>query len=244
MSFYMTLPCTASHGAHPHNSVSKYTTDLPRPLDFTGSWEVGLSKVVFPHLSVKLPTDPVIAITNVSEHGQSKKSYKTPGGRTSLEELAWGLNFMAPECEESGSPCYNINFKNGWTKLTIQPGSKISFEDAPLCKILGVVYGRQYNAGEHEFRSGGMTSIIHVYCDIIEHVPLGDALVPCLRTIPVFNQGEEYVVQRYENPHYVPLLKNKIASIEVEFADDAGDTARFGGEFSFIMLHFRPRKRY
>ena len=204
----------------------------------------GLSEVVFPQLTIKLPEDPVIAVTNVSEHGSSKRSFKTPGGRTTLDELAYGLNFMSPVCSKSGAPCYNVNFKNGWTKLTVQPGSNMSFEDQPLCKVLGAVHGRVYTSGQHEFRSGGLASIIHVYCDIIEHVPLGDALVPCLRTIPVFNVGEEYVVKRYENPHYVPVSKNEIASIEVEFADDTGETVKFGGDFSFIKLHFRPRKRY
>lgn len=44
----MTLPSNSSMNYYPDNSLSNYVTKLPQLFDFDGSWEVGLSEVLFP----------------------------------------------------------------------------------------------------------------------------------------------------------------------------------------------------
>lgn len=44
----MTLPSNSSMNYYPDNTLSNYVTKLPQVFDFDGSWEVGLSEVLFP----------------------------------------------------------------------------------------------------------------------------------------------------------------------------------------------------
>jgi hypothetical protein len=44
----MTLPSNSSMNYYPENTLSNYVTKLPQLFDFDGSWEVGLSEVLFP----------------------------------------------------------------------------------------------------------------------------------------------------------------------------------------------------
>lgn len=47
-AFYMTLPSNSSMNYYPENTLSNYVTKLPQLFDLDGSWEVGLSEILFP----------------------------------------------------------------------------------------------------------------------------------------------------------------------------------------------------
>ena len=48
-AFYLTLPSDASMNVFPNNTLTSYITRLPRPIEFTGRWEVGLVEIQYPH---------------------------------------------------------------------------------------------------------------------------------------------------------------------------------------------------
>ena len=47
--FYMTLPSNASMKTHLDNTLTHYTTDLPRRIDLIGEWEGGLTEMQYSH---------------------------------------------------------------------------------------------------------------------------------------------------------------------------------------------------
>lgn len=240
----MTLPCTASRSVHPDNEAGSYTTVLARPLDLAGQWEVGLSEAVIPQLAIKF-SEGVKIITEDRTDRQNPKKYflDVPNIKySSLHELSSTLNLVAPHAKDVNGQSFYITFKNGYTKLYVAQDWWVYFADPGFCKTLGVTPHKTYLSGQHQFQSGGLANMVYVYCDIVEHIPVGDSLVPCLRIIPLLNNGEEFAVIRYENPHYIPVAKTEFATIEVEFADDRGNQLDFGGWFSFIKLHFRPKR--
>lgn len=46
--FYVTLPSNSSMAFFPENRTSRYMTQLPRTIELTGEWEVGLAEIHFP----------------------------------------------------------------------------------------------------------------------------------------------------------------------------------------------------
>ena len=48
-AFYLTLPSDASMNVFPNNTLTSYITRLPRPIELTGRWEVGLVEIQYPH---------------------------------------------------------------------------------------------------------------------------------------------------------------------------------------------------
>lgn len=47
--FYVSLPSNNSLIYYPENTISSYTTQLPREINLNGEWEVGLSEIVVPN---------------------------------------------------------------------------------------------------------------------------------------------------------------------------------------------------
>ena len=82
-----------------------------------------------------------------------------------------------------------------------------------------------------------------VYCDIIKHQYVGDVSKQLLRVVFV-NNNENSQCKTYDSPHYVPVTKNYIDSIQITIKDSFNDLFKFisGSELVLVKLHFRPRK--
>jgi hypothetical protein len=250
MAFYMALPCTASRETYPDNRIGKYTTVLARPLELEGAWEVGLSEIILPQITTNLEKDASIEFydrdsAKFSKDGeQLPSSFIIPAGRyATVHEITKMINAAAPQCKNSQKLCWNLSVKDGCTQLVVQDWAWLWFKSEELCAILGMSSRKPYWVGNYDFRSGYKLQLVYVYCDIIEHTVVGDELVPCLRTIPISIENSEQTWIRFENPHYITLQKNDFSTIEIEFADDRGETVKFMNGLSLMKLHFRPRKR-
>jgi hypothetical protein len=246
MAFYMTLPCSASRDVYPDNRIGKYTTQLARPLDLSGAWEVGLSEIIIPQLRIVLKEDATYVLTKEDDNGKpvTYTSTMRKGVYDSMNQITQIISFDSASCTINHLPCFNMMSKNGWIIMHVAAGARVRFESAELANILGVQPQETYYAGRHEFRVGSTMSLVYVYCDVAEHIVVGDTLVPCLRTVPVFTHAGDQIVERYENPHFVPVLKNDCSTVEIELADDTGNEIKFGDGLSLVKLHFRPRKSY
>jgi len=90
-------------------------------------------------------------------------------------------------------------------------------------------------------------NIIFVYCDILEHVPVGDVMSPLLRIVDVemigSKQDKDVVLRRtFDRPLYVPLRICDFDTIEINLRDEYGRPIPFGLGRSFVTLHFRQSK--
>ena len=47
--FYLTLPSNSSMNYFPNNTLTHYTTKLPKIMDLDGTWEIGLAEIQYPH---------------------------------------------------------------------------------------------------------------------------------------------------------------------------------------------------
>ena len=247
----MTLPCSSSQDAYPDNRIGKFVTQLARPLELTGAWEVGLSEIILPQVAINLEKDAAIEFfetdsTKLSKTGeQLQSSFIIPKGRyATVHEITALINAAAPQCKKTQHSCWNISVKDGHTQLIIQEGAGtwLWFRSKELSLILGLSTRKPYWNGMHTFRSGYKLQLIYVYCDVIEHAVVGNDLVPCLRTIPISTEDDEQSWIRFENPHYNALLKNDFSTVEIELANDRGETVTFMDGLSLIKLHFRPKK--
>lgn len=82
---------------------------------------------------------------------------------------------------------------------------------------------------------------LYIYTDIIKYQYIGDTLSPLLRTINIpFNEilSTESVI--YDSPHYTPVNKSSIDTINIKIKDDLGNSIRFERGKSIVKLHFRP----
>ena len=81
-----------------------------------------------------------------------------------------------------------------------------------------------------------------VYCDVIEPQTVGDTYAPLLRVIYKTGEFNRTTEKIYTNPHYLPVNKSFITSINIDVRDPSGDQSRFENLLSKVLvkLHFRP----
>jgi hypothetical protein len=80
-----------------------------------------------------------------------------------------------------------------------------------------------------------------IYCDIVEHLMVGDSQAPLLRTTHLHNSEHGAVVNQVFNPaHYVRICKPHISVIEVDIRTDSGAPFPLSTEGKLILtLHFK-----
>jgi hypothetical protein len=83
---------------------------------------------------------------------------------------------------------------------------------------------------------------LYVYCDIAEHVVVGDVKAPLLRTVNIAGNEGTMVNRVYETVQYVPVQKKQFDTIEIDIRDDAGRKVPFQRGRVIVTLHFRLKK--
>ena len=78
-----------------------------------------------------------------------------------------------------------------------------------------------------------------LYCDLLEHIPVGDTKDPVLRIV---DANGEIVHRLYDEPRYIPLQKKNFDSIELDLRDDLGNPIAFKNGKLVVTLHFRQAK--
>jgi len=81
-----------------------------------------------------------------------------------------------------------------------------------------------------------------VYCDILEHVPVGDTLAPLLRTVDITENKNGVIHKTFDRPYYLPVQKLNFESLEIDIRDSFGRIIPFESGTSIVTLHFRRVK--
>jgi len=78
---------------------------------------------------------------------------------------------------------------------------------------------------------------VYVYCDLVEHVPVGDSKAPLLRIVN--RMSERGVHETFNPPLYIPLQKKCFDTVEINLMTDSGLAVPFRFGKSFVVLKFR-----
>ena len=80
---------------------------------------------------------------------------------------------------------------------------------------------------------------VYVYCDLLEHVPVGDTKAPLLRIVNKSTELEGNVHHVFNPTLYVPLQKKCFDTVEIDMMIDTGVPVPFLSGKSFVVLEFR-----
>jgi uncharacterized protein YccT (UPF0319 family) len=127
---------------------------------------------------------------------------------------------------------YNLKFENntnnifGWNFETYQ-GTGIELTgDKTVKSMLNVIKS------------------LYVYSDIVDHQYIGDESAPLLRFVAVEEQKDVYIDCVYDSPHYVPVIRNSIETIEIDIRSNYGEKIKFQSGHVLVKLHFRRKNLY
>jgi len=126
-------------------------------------------------------------------------------------------------------------------KLINNGSYDVEFSDA-LAHMLGYSAGMRYQnraIGHTAPRAIDLSSVIvptfYVYCDILEHVVVGDIMAPLLR-IANMEVTRSHAVYQVMNPSlFVPVQKKNFDTIERNIMTDTGEPV----PFMVVVLEFK-----
>lgn len=93
--------------------------------------------------------------------------------------------------------------------------------------------------GENVCDVSGDIHSLYVYCDILEHVAVGDSRAPLLRVVEAKGLNGEIVNRCYDQPRYMPIQKKNFDSLEIDLRNDLGEKISFESGKLVVTLHFR-----
>jgi hypothetical protein len=82
---------------------------------------------------------------------------------------------------------------------------------------------------------------LYVYCDVVEHVCVGDTAAPLLRIVDAGDGAAngENITRMFNTPRYIPMRKTAFDSIEIDIRDDIGEPISFEGGKLVVVVHCR-----
>lgn len=262
MSFYVTLPSTASMDVYTDNTTSSYTTILQSPLQLDGSWEVALVGFTYRQsISTYIGT---ITINQFTDMNCGLRKDKIP--YCANIKFVGSVEIVAYEGEKYQHLLDRINSKLDEIKLKNNQTAKLIVKDHLLYLEIDDEYFMQFS---REFRPFlGSRSVYYfnqkpienkkfypqaflysneyffIYTDIIVDQYVGDSKSKLLDTLALEGKKGEAVTITPNNPHYVDVNMNEISTINITIRNSVGIKVHFDN-FSRVVvkLHFRP-KRY
>jgi len=250
--FYITLPSNSSMDYYPDNTVARYVTKLPEKIELEGNWEIGMTEI-----SVPVEVSNVVGgkcyyeifVNEAPMHLILLPSHN----HSDMEELVETLHFEQKTqvpLREDEPLLASFSYSNTTGKVTVTMpvvsnmfiGIRFS---RGLAHILGMEPRKKYFGDFTSKRPvsliGGMqVDRMYVYCDLLEHVTVGDTKAPLLRIVDKPKNEQDVNVHKVFNPiHYVPLQKKNFDTIEINIMTDVGEPVPFLFGKSFVVLEFR-----
>jgi hypothetical protein len=91
-------------------------------------------------------------------------------------------------------------------------------------------------------KSINISDYLMVYSDVIEYQYVRDTFAPLLRTVCRTGSFNETCEKIFTSPHYIPVRKSYIISINIDIRDTSGNPVQFSAPTGKVLtkLHFRP----
>jgi len=236
---------------YPKNTSAQYVTKLPKHIELVGDWSVSLKVISTPISLVNIKKDThMYQIKNVKT-GKVVVQCSVPSN-TYPNEVSFihQLNTMI-------SRTYAIKFRwatvqNNQLQIKISNGSDTyAFRrNKNLSFLLGFgLTERDYGKGNYVadgymiMPPAGNIRNMFIYCDVVEHVIVGDVTAPLLRIVQISMADLRSAIMHMEanTPLFVPVQKKSFNTIEIGIMTDAGEPVPFRDDSgkSHIVLEFK-----
>ena len=244
----MTLPSNNSMEYYPENTAACYTTKLADTAELEGNWEVGLAEMSIPgavYIVVANQCYYTISLDNVHFHS----TIVPEGNYRRFNDLIAAMHSTMPK-DVFNQPYIKFPLKGGRIEMTfteiLDTVLSIRFSES-LAEILradaDVAYDRNHAETSCRFSlvNGDIDSvyIFYIYCDIQEHVTVGDTKAPLLPIVDKDRKKRGNVHQTFNPILYVPLQKKNFDTVEVNIMTDGGRFVPFRYGKTFFVLEFR-----
>lgn len=244
MSFYITLPSNSSATDFPKNTKTKFTTKLKNAIKLEGSYEVALVGLMYP-VSWKYRNDGDIKLSalNYKEISIKLEFFVYDSLQTVCMRLQEQFN-LSPF-----GVVIDFNKEANRIFLAVPVGVTLNFTNG-IEKDFG--FRMKTIKGDKNIVKGEVVKpflndidVLYIYSDIVEYQIVGDTIAPLLQIVASTNtKTDSFIDKIYDSPHYIPVSRNNIESIEIDIRSDKGLPINFTSGRVVVKLSFRKKNLY
>jgi len=213
-------------------------------VELEGDWEVGLAEMSIPGAVYNVVANQcyyTLSLDNVHFHS----TIVPEGNYRRMNDLIAAMHSTMPK-DIFNEPYIKFTAKGVHIEMTftelLDMVLSIRFSEI-LAEILGadadVAYDRNDARTSRRFSLvNGDINSAYIYCNILEHVTVGDTKAPLLRIVDKDRKKRGNVHQTFNPILYVPLQKKNFDTVEVNIMTDGGRPVPFQYRKSFVVLKF------
>lgn len=258
MSFYLTLPSNVSFDIYSNNTQSNYTTQLKTPLELDDNYEVALteffcsSRIIVTVCKLEF-IDPYNRKEKYNLNIEVSNRHKTT--KELIEELNMKIKLLIrPKInghfddliKNQRIPQFDFDDNTSELVLIYQSPDTLIIEGTMAYILFGKNKAITKSSVSANFQRlmSNITQYAAIYLDIIQDQMIGDITAPILQIVNLNPLNDSDHIHIFENPHYIPINKRLISTINIRILDLEGNQIKFSDIFSFtiLKLHFRKIK--
>jgi len=232
---------------YPENTTAHYVTKLPKHIELVGDWSVSLKEISTPISIVNIKKDThTFQIKNIKtgkvlqQHSIPSNAYPTESSfiRQLNTMILRSFSTTFRYATVSSTNLRKVKISNSCDSFAFRRNKNLSY-------LLG--FGRterDYRRGDH-VAEGYMNMLpvgnirnMFVYCDVVEHVIVGDVTAPLLRIVHISLVDPRSAIMYTEvnTPLFVPVQKNSFNTIAIGIMTDTGEPIPFRDDSRKVTL--------
>lgn len=246
MSFYVTLPSDSSMNYFPENKISHFITRLPVPIELKGEWEVGLVEFTYPHTWYNVNNTNNLIGFDLND-GKELGRRIPPGFYETVPEILKAIWIK----DHENKIYFDFHPITKRVHVRVKNGAKVILENG-IAQMLGFESKIEISS----MNEGNIETVVEspyvadpcahyrfllLYTDIVEAQIVGDVLAPLLRVVNITGKDGEVITAQYDRPHYLPVSRKNIETIEIVIRSHTGELTPFERGRSYVKLHFRQK---
>lgn len=255
--FYLTLTSDNCDTYYPSNTISRFTTYLPRNVVFHGDWRIGLSEIQFPNSFNHVNADEAVImfIENAQANPSTPVQCMIPHGvYPDIDSLIRCINrnsLLSKHFQLTFDKMTNFIMIKRTCKSDqcIKHTHKLVISEK-LSNILGFDFvwtgvefsNLSFKVGKYPASlERGLPDRLYIYSDMCSSHIVGSQRTPLLRIVP-FNSTNCVYGSNFSmtfTPYYFPLLHNSFQSIEIDIRDKYMNSVPFKYGPVNVTLHFK-----
>lgn len=244
MSFYVTLPSDSSMNYFPENKISHFITRLPVPIELKGEWEVGIVEFIYPHTWYNVNANNNLIGFDLGD-GIKLGRRIPPGFYGTVQDILKAITIE----DHQNKIYFSFNPVTKRVSISVKNHARVILKDG-LCQMLGfepaTIASVEDNIevteeSPHIADPCAHYRVLLLYTDIVEPQIVGDVVAPLLRIVNVTGSDGEVISAQYDRPHYLPVSRKMIDTIEIVIRTHTGQLTPFERGRSYVKLHFRQK---
>jgi len=234
---------------YPQNTVAQYTTKLTSMIELEGEWEVGLAEMSVPSRVENVVEGRCYFDLYIDNEWQRTMTLR-PKHYKRIRDVTDDLASVQTGRDIPKSPFASFSYDREIKRIRVQlvlldlANSVGGIQFSPdLAILLGfdshMIYSGHLLTAERSINLRDNIYSTYVYCDLVEHVSVGDTKAPLLRIVDKPKRVGGNVHQVMNPIAYVPLQKKCFDTVEINIMTDCGLPVPFISGKSFVVLEFR-----